>query len=260
MSTAFYEPLGDDRYRSTEHTSGPWGPESQHAGPPSALLTRALERMPSSWPGHLTRISLDILGAVPVADLTVRTRTLRPGRSVELVEGELTSGGRPVLRAQAWRMSVAELDLPASPVEPDPVPEFPDSDSEFFDWSGGYLKAMQWRFVPGSPQGEGRGAVWARMRIPLVADEEPTAMQRVLALADTGNGVSHRLDAKQWYFINTELTVHLVASPTGEWFCLDAVSRLDAAGFGLASSRIFDREQLVALGAQSLYVRPRDVA
>jgi hypothetical protein len=221
------------------------------------LLTRALEQMPSSWPGHLTRISLDILGAVPVADLTVRTRTLRPGRSVELVEGELESGGRAVLRAQAWRMSLAELDLPPSPLEPEAVPEFPAEDSAFYDWSGGYLKAMQWRFVPGSPKGEGRGAVWARMRIPLVPDEEPTGMQRLLALADTGNGVSHRLDASKWLFINTDLTVHLIAPPAGEWFCLDAISRLDAGGFGLASSHLYDRDKLVALGAQSLFVRPR---
>jgi acyl-CoA thioesterase len=98
------------------------------------------------------------------------------------------------------------------------------------------------------------------MRIPLVADEEPTGMQRLLALADTGNGVSYRLDPAQYFFINTELTVHLIAPPAGEWFCLDAVSRLDPAGFGLASSRLYDRERLVALGAQSLYVRPREVA
>lgn len=70
MATAFYEPLGADG--STEHTVGPWGPDSQHAGPPSALLTRALEQMPGSWPGTVTRISVDILGAVP-------RRSPRPG-------------------------------------------------------------------------------------------------------------------------------------------------------------------------------------
>jgi hypothetical protein len=256
MVSAFYEPLGNDRYRSTEHTSGPWGPDSQHAGPPSALLTRALEQT-ASWPGQLTRISLDILGPVPVAELTVSTRVLRPGRSIELVEGELVAGGRPVLRAQAWRMSLEELELPPSPLDPDPVPEFAEEDSEFFDWGGGYLRAMQWRFVPGSKKGEGAGAAWARMRIPLVPDEEPTSMQRLLALADTGSGISYRLDASKWLFINTELTVHLIAPPAGEWFCLEATSRLDPNGFGLASSRLYNREKLVAQAAQSLFVRKR---
>ena len=259
MADAFYEPLGDDRYRSTEHTSGPWGPESQHAGPPSALLTRALEQMPSSWPGHLTRISLDILGAVPVADLTVSTRTLRPGRNVELVQAELAADGRAVLRAQAWRMRAGELALPdAAPGAPvDPVPEFATEDGPFYDWSGGYLQAMQWRFVPGSLRGVGQGAVWARMRVPLVPDEEPSGLQRVLAVADSASGVSYRLKTEEWFSINTELTVHLAAPPAGEWICLDAITRLDPSGFGLASSRIYDRTRLVGLGAQSLYVAPR---
>lgn len=262
MATAFYEPLGDDRYRSTEHTVGPWGPDSQHAGPPSALLTRALEQMmPASWSGTLTRISVDILGAVPVAELTVRTQTLRPGRNVELVQAELEAGGRPVLRAQGWRMRAGELELPAAaagaPV--DAIPEFPAQDGPFFDWGGGYLWAMQWRFVPGSPRGVGKAAVWARMRIPLVAGEEPTGLQRVLTLADSGHGVSHRLSPERWLFINTELTVHLTAVPSGEWICLDATTRLDSAGFGLASSRIYDRTRLIGLGAQSLYVAPRPV-
>ncbi len=259
MATAFYEPLGDDRYRSTEHTGGPWGPDSQHAGPPSALLTRALEQMPSSWPGTLTRISIDILGAVPVAALTVRTRTLRPGRNVELVEAEAEAGGRAVLRAQAWRIRTGALTLPdTAPGAPvDPVPEFPGEDHPFFDWSGGYLQAMQWRFVPGSVVGVGRAAAWARMRIPLVADEEPTGLQRLMALADTGSGVSFRLSPADWLFINTEVTVHLAAPPTGEWICLDATTRLDPTGFGLASSRLFDRDRLVGVGAQSLFVAPR---
>ena len=44
MSEAFYEPLGGGRFASTAHTAGPWDPASQHAGPPAALLGRALER------------------------------------------------------------------------------------------------------------------------------------------------------------------------------------------------------------------------
>lgn len=259
MADAFYEPLGNDRYRSTEHTVGPWGPDSQHGGPPSALLARAIEQMPVSWPGNLTRISVDILGAVPVAELTVRTRRVRPGRNVELVEAEAEAGGRVVLRAQAWRIRVAALELPAVPsgAPADPLPDFSDQDELFYDWTGGFLQAMHWRFVPGTPRGVGRAAIWGRMSIPLVPDEEPTGLQRALVVADCGNGVSFSLPPGQWFFINTELTLHLVAPPRGEWFGLDATTRLHPGGFGLASSRLFDRERLIGLGAQSLYVAPR---
>lgn len=41
--TAFYRPVGEGVLAATEHTVGPWVPTDQHAGPPSALLVRALE-------------------------------------------------------------------------------------------------------------------------------------------------------------------------------------------------------------------------
>jgi len=40
---SFFIPLGDGRFRATEHTSGPWDPSYQHAGPPSALIAGALD-------------------------------------------------------------------------------------------------------------------------------------------------------------------------------------------------------------------------
>jgi hypothetical protein len=95
------------------------------------------------------------------------------------------------------------------------------------------------------------------MRVPLVPDEEPTGLQRVMVIADSGNGVSNSLPLRDWLFVNTELTVHLTAVPSGEWICLDARTRIDRRGFGLAASRLFDRERLVARGAQTLYVGPR---
>jgi len=115
---------------------------------------------------------------------------------------------------------------------------------------------MEWRVAAGSWEEPGPATTWGRMRYPLVPDEEPSGWQRLLTLADSGNGVSNVL-SMDWFFINTELTVHLAAEPVGEWICLDAATRIDAAGFGLASSRLFDRDRLVARGAQALYIGPR---
>lgn len=258
---AFYLPLGDNRYASTVHTSGPWDPSLQHAGPPSALLARAVEQTPSPWPAAVTtRVTVDLLGPVPVAELAVTTQVLRSGRSVELVQAELSSDGRVAARATAWRVRRAELALPdesAAPVDDADMPAFPDAEADRpAGWNGGYLLAMEWRVAHGSWEEPGPATVWGRMRYPLVADEEPTGWQRVLTIADSGNGVSNVLSL-DWFFINTELTVHLAAQPRGEWICLDARTRVDAAGFGLASSRLFDRDRLVARGAQALYIGPR---
>lgn len=254
---AFYLSLGDGRFASTAHTGGPWDPSQQHGGPPAALLARAIEQEPAPWPAVVVRISVDILGPVPVAELSVRTRVLRPGRSVELVEAELGSGGRVAVRATAWRVREAWHELPARPVVPHPVPPFPDDDAETPPWPGGYLQAMQWRVAAGAWNAPGPATVWARMRVPLVTGEEPSGLQRVMALADSGNGVSSILPQADWLFINPDLTVHMSAEPVGEWICLDAATSLDEHGFGLASSRLFDRDRLVGRGAQALFLGPR---
>jgi acyl-Coa thioesterase superfamily protein/acyl-CoA thioesterase superfamily protein len=255
---AFYLPLGDGRWSSTDHTGGPWDPRLQHAGPPSALLARAIEQHEGAWAGHIVRVSVDILGPVPVAEVSVQTQVLRSGRSVELVQAELHTGGRAAARATAWRVLDVELDLPEHPAVEVEVPSFPDAATATPEgWTGGYLHAMEWRQAAGAWASPGAATIWGRMRYPLVPGEEPTGLQRIMAIADSGNGVSFVLPFEEWVFINPDLTVHLAREPRGEWICLDAATTVSKRGFGLAASRLFDSDGLVARGAQSLYVARR---
>jgi len=95
------------------------------------------------------------------------------------------------------------------------------------------------------------------MRYPLVPDEEPAPLERVLAVADSGNGVSGELDLRRWLFINPELTVHLFREAAGEWICLDAQSNVATGGTGLATSVLSDLDGPVGVGAQALLVASR---
>jgi hypothetical protein len=105
---AFYVARGDGTFASTGHTAGPWTPDAQHLGPPSALLARAIEQVPADRPTQIARVTVEILGPVPLADLTVRARLTRPGRSVELLAAELATGDRVVATASAWRIARAD--------------------------------------------------------------------------------------------------------------------------------------------------------
>lgn len=82
----FFQPLADDRVRATSATAGPWSAQSQHGGPPAALLGRTLERVAPRDDMVIARVTCELLGAVPVGELSVRSRVVRPGRSVELLE------------------------------------------------------------------------------------------------------------------------------------------------------------------------------
>ena len=60
---SFYLTDGPDRFLAQPSTAGPWGPDSQHGGPPAALLTRAVERLVEGRGLVLGRLTVDaVLG------------------------------------------------------------------------------------------------------------------------------------------------------------------------------------------------------
>jgi hypothetical protein len=256
---AFYVPDGG-AFESTELTRGPWDRDSQHAGPPSALLGRALDRAGELEAAQLARVTYEILRPVPIARLDVATEVVRPGRNVELVEGSLSHAGQEVVRARAWRIRTADLDLDSDPPEPAPVPG-PDAAVEgpFFPvpWDAGYHTAMEVRFVEGGFTVPGPARAWMRMRVPLVEGEDATPRDRVLVASDSGNGVSAPLDYHRWVFINTDLTVNLRRLPEGEWVCLDAVTYADRHGIGMSDTALHDERGMIGRATQALLIAER---
>ena len=252
---AFYEPLGDGRFRSTAHTAGPWDLRSQHAGPPAALLGRALERTEPRADTLLARITFEILGPVPVAEVEVESRVVRPGRTVELLEAVLSAGGRPAMTARAWRLPLTPAPEAAAPGAAAPPPRPDEATPPPHDF--GYGHAVEIRFAAGGWHELGPATAWTRLKVGVVPDEAPSPLQRVLAVADSGNGISAVMSWDDWLFINPELTVHVVRPPAGEWVVLDAATTISPGGAGLARSTLSDETGPVAYGAQSLLVTPR---
>jgi hypothetical protein len=249
-----------DAFEPSELTRGPWDPDSQHAGPPAALLGRAIEDCGDGEGKLVGRVTFEILRPVPISTLTVSAEVVRPGRSVELIEASLADGEGEVMRARAWRLKTEQVELDPPPPD-DPAPPGPadGSEQDFFPTGAdvGYHTAMEYRFVSGAFLELGPAVVWMRMRYPLVEGEEPSPLQRVLVAADSGNGVSASLDYRRYVFINTDLTVHLHREPATEWVCLDAATRLDTAGVGMSDTLLWDERGRIGRGVQTLLVRPR---
>jgi hypothetical protein len=252
---AFYTKDGD-RLVPSELTRGPWDPGAQHAGPPAALLGRAVERCEPREGMQVGRITFDILGPVPLAPLEVHARVARPGRSVELLEASLSGPEGEVMRATAWRLGAGEVRVRSERDQAPPGPEHGGA-RDFFPTRQdvGYHTAMEWLFVRGAFLEPGPATVWMRMRVPLVAGEEPSPLERVLVAADSGNGVSALLDYHRYLFINTDLSVHLLRMPAGEWVCLEATTYVD--GLGLSDTALWDENGRIGRAGQTLLVRQR---
>lgn len=266
LPAAFYEPDGAG-FASTPLTRGPWDPGLQHAGPPAALLARAIEAASAIPGGQTVRLSYDILRPVPIAPLLTHTRTLRPGRRVEQIEATLTATGdeaSPLMRATAWRMRSERVGLPDGALADEPPAAGPDGgrpgDLAFWSDEVAYHRALDWRFVHGAFDRPGPAAVWTRLNAQLVAGEPPTPLQRLLVMADAASGVSSALDWSAYTFVNVDLGVHLQRQPEGEWMAMDAVTRLGEGGTGLCTSVLSDARGRVGVSTQSLLVAPRNAS
>jgi hypothetical protein len=64
------------------------------------------------------------------------------------------------------------------------------------------------------------------------------------------------LSIRDWQFMNTELTAHLLREPGGEWVGLRARTMLGGGAAGLATAEVFDDRGFVGRTAQALLVRP----
>lgn len=260
MPDAFYLPDGD-LLVPTKLTAGPWSPQAQHGGPLSAVVARAVEGCEPRAGWRLARVTVEILAPVPLEPLRASAALVRPGRSVEMLEGSVAvDGGREVLRARAWRLRTSDLGVEVGDGRPAaPGPEH-GAERDFFPGAAdeGYHTAMDIRFLTGGYLDPGPAKAWLRQRQPLVAGEEPSPLQRVLVAADVGNGLSSELDFRQYVFVNTDLTVHLLRPLEGEWVSVDARTLVAPDGIGLAETLLGDRRGLTGRGAQTLFVHARE--
>ena len=262
MDEAFYSKRGEDGFLATEQTRGPWDPGAQHAGPPSALLGRAIEQLDGVEGFQVGRVTLEILKPVPIGPVRVEAEVVRPGRRVQLVEARLSGEAGELIKARAWLLRPREIDIPADAVSMPQSPPGPEegSDPGFFatGQDAGYHTAMEWRSVKGGFLEPGPATFWLRMGCELVAEEQPTPLQRTLVAADVGNGISAVLDWRRYIFINVDLSVQLERMPEGEWVCVDAVTLPQESGIGTAESVLFDRRGRIGRAAQTLLISERD--
>ncbi len=260
MADALFTRMESGSFQPTALTRGPWSPESQHGGPPAALLARAVEATsPASM--FVARFTVEFIRPVPITPLTLVSRVVRPGKRVQLVEATLSTAAEPVARAMALRIRIhAGIELPieaAGPLETlappdnvDPVRLVPVAWENFGD-------ALDTRPLIGGLTEPGPSVAWIRLMVPVVRGEDPTPLQRVLVAADCGNGISSMVDIHRYLFINPDLTVYQHRSADGDWIGLDANTRLETQGSGLAEAALFDQSGRFGRSLQSLYVDER---
>ncbi|MFJ5302835.1 thioesterase family protein [Streptomyces sp. NPDC088350] len=255
---SYYVRIDEHRYKPTVHASGAWDPDELHFSPLGGLVVHAIERERAARPETglvLARISYDILGRLALDECEIRVETVRPGRTIELVEAVVLVADRPVVRARAWFLATLDTSGVAGGADDRLTPpEGLDTWEMSALWPGGYIASLDVR--PLAPPRPGRTTAWISTRHALVADEPGSPLASYLALVDTANGIAVRQPPTAWIYPNVDLTVHLHRQPRGNWTGLDTTVTFGPTGQGLTSTVLHDVDGPVGHAQQILTVRP----
>ncbi|MFZ3565737.1 thioesterase family protein [Streptomyces sp. BH097] len=260
MSTAgYFERIDEHRYKPTAHASGAWDPDEMHFSPLGGLVVHALDRHLVDRPDRglvMSRLSFDILGRLALDECEIRVETVRPGRTIELLEAVVLISGRPVVRARAWLLATGDTAAVAGGADERlPAPEGLTSWPMASVWPGGYIASLDVR--PVAPPQPGRTTAWIATGLDLVAGEEAGSLASYVALVDTANGIAVRESPADWMFPNVDLTIHFHRLPEGGWTGLDTTVVFGPTGQGVTTSVLHDTHGPVGHAQQMLTVRPQ---
>lgn len=237
-----------DAFVPSELTRGGWDDNHQHGSPPSGLLGRAIENVPTAAPMQVVRFTVDLFRPVPLTPLHPTTRVLRDGRRIQVVDAALFAGDVQVGRATALKIRTADLDLkphhgtvgtmPGGPENLERLLWDPNNDQgrmERFHLHGVEIRSFDDSFASYGP-----GKSWFRLAQPLVEGEELTPFISLAAIADLSNGNAQRLDVDRWSYINADITLYAHRTPQGEWIGMTSGADQHASGIGVVTTTVYD--------------------
>lgn len=253
-----------ERLSLGDQARGPWSEDAVHGGAPAALLARTAEAWGSRQDLRLAGLSLFFYGPVPLGEIVLESKLLKPGRRQQLLGMEISRDGRTLLDARAVLMRRGRLELDRDSLDngiTDPMTapgegrrvgteRWAPGDTPAFHRTANTVMA-----VDGGPdRARARGAAWFRLEAPVVGGEPASGAQRAVAAADFGNGVAHAVPFGSYLFANPDLNVSLARDPVGEWIGVRARTGFDPAGAGATSTDLFDADGWIGVASQTLYL------
>ena len=248
------------RVMPTDYSRGPWDHGFLHAGPIAGLAAWAaehcvVEQLVEASPGMVcSRLTVELLSAVPQATLEVTAVVAKPGNRSRVVDVTMTQEGVTMVRATSqWlRPTIGwEANDGGPPGRPD---EVASPGSGEFDYSrpGFNCDAAELRYVSGSNEESGSGTIWIRLTSPVVAGEPTSPLGRVATVADLAAAVGWELGPHGASYINPDLTLQLSRYPAGPWIALAARNRRASHGVGYNDALLYDDEGSFGRVLQSL--------
>jgi hypothetical protein len=230
-----------DAYIPTAIASGPWDPNSLHGRVIIGLLAFAIEQRHGADDFVPARLTVDMFRLPNLSPIEVKTRLVRDGLRIRLVEADFLSGGVAMARASCqllrktqnapgriWSLPNWEVPAPADIA----VPEDPRL---------GMHGKWATRPIAGAMGTLGPRRLWMSEVRDLVEGAPLTPFVRAAVAADFASPFANAGDQGLGY-INSDVTLYLHRLPIKEWIGFEVVNHQSADGVAIGECFLYDEQ------------------
>ncbi|MDH5671722.1 MAG: thioesterase family protein [Myxococcales bacterium] len=224
---------------------GPWDPKSLNGRVVVALCGFQLENSHELDNYMPARLTVDMYRLPGFAPIEVRTRIVRDGKRIKVIDAELISEGVSYARATSqWLLRGENPDSKVwSPPNWDAPPpeELPER--------AGAMGSMQVRPIAGAMGTLGKKQLWMRETRELVGGVPLSPFMWAAIPADLANPYSNSGDRGLAY-INSDVTLYLHRLPVDAWIGMEVVNHQATDGVAIGQVALYDRKG--AIGTSSV--------
>lgn len=250
----------------THLATGPWYPGTQHGSAMLLMAAMAVERVPSDTPRQVTRLTVDMMSAAPIAPIELQSDVRRGGRNVETLDLYILADGKECVRGSAMRYRLDEVPVVDRLKYSGTIPKLPSPLSyplfQHVDGKQGFHNAIEIRIdVEAKP-----AIMWIRLKQPVMDGLLVTPLMRVALASDwtySIPAISNRIltgeafDAQPYFGINPDTTINLHRQAEGEWVGIQTHATYEDLGAGTVMGQLFDEIGPIGYCTQSVLIRHR---
>jgi hypothetical protein len=239
--------LDGERFIPTEQASGTWAQGSIHGRAAVGVMGLELERRHGAADFLPVRLTTDLYRMPPAVPFEIRTRVLREGRSLHLIEGEWIAAGKSCIRSTLLLLRRGEA--PERPVWSRP-PWAAPTPAELPDAAANWTLGGRWEIKPVSGfRGDGPRGAWTRETRELVGGIAHTPFSRVAAAVDLVSPFAHSHGQGGLDYINSDMTLYLYRPMVGEWVGFETADHGATDGVAAGACFLHDEQGPIGFGA-----------
>jgi hypothetical protein len=230
-----------DAFMPTDAARGPWDPNSLHGRVIIGLLAFAIEQRHGADDFVPARLTVDMFRLPNLSPIEVKTRLVRDGLRIKVVEADFFSGGVAMARASCQLLRKTENAHGAvwSPPNWDvPAPaDIPVPGDPRLGMNGKWAT----RPIAGAMGTVGPRRLWMSEVRELVDGIPLTPFVRVAVAADFASPFANAGDQGLGY-INSDVTLYLHRLPVQQWIGFEVVNHHASDGVAIGECWLYDEQ------------------